>query len=129
MMTDNIPQAPDSAPGLQQAPASPDDAWLESLLREDAAAAPYVADDGFTHAVIAALPARRRWSPRRWIVPGMGLLGFVVGLVWLSGGEILSMNLASLAYLRSLSLGTFLAAVLPLGLLYWLAVSAAWQET
>ena len=58
----------------------------------------------------------------------MGLLGFLIGLVWLSGGETLSLNLASLAYMKSLSLQTLLIAVLPLGLLYWLALSAAWQE-
>jgi hypothetical protein len=111
-----------------QPPAAPDDAWLESLLRQDAAATSYVDDGGFTASVMKRLPARTGRSPQRWIVPAMGLLGFLIGLVWLSGGENLSLNLASLAHMKSLSLQTVLVAVLPLGLLYWLAVGAAWQE-
>ncbi len=111
----------------QPLPAA-DDAWVESLLRQDAAAAPYVEDAGFTAAVVQRLPARPGRSPHRWIVPGMGLLGFLVGLVWLSGGENLSLSLASLALTKSLSLHSILIAALPLGLLYWLALGAAWRE-
>ena len=111
-----------------QPPATPDDAWLESLLRQDAAATSDVDDGGFTVSVMRLLPARTGPSPHRWIVPAMGLLGFLIGLVWLSGGENLSLNLASLAHLKSLSLQTFLVAALPLGLLYWLALGAAWQQ-
>jgi len=74
MMTD------DRNPADRQPPAA-DDAWLESLLRQDASAAPYVEDAGFTAAVVQRLPARPGRSPQRWIVPGMGLLGFLVGLV------------------------------------------------
>ena len=111
-----------------QLPVTPDDAWLESLLRQDATATSYVDDGGFTASVLNHLPARAGRSSYRWIVPAMGLLGFLIGLVWLSGGEDLSLNLASLAHMKSLSLQTFLVTALPLGLLYWLALGAAWQE-
>ena len=109
-------------------PPAADDAWLESLLRQDAAAAPYVEDAGFTAAVMQRLPARPGRSPHRWIVPGMGLLGFLVGLVWLPGGENLSLSLVSLALMKSLSPQSILIAALPRGLLYWLALGAAWRE-
>ncbi len=105
-----------------------DDAWLESLLRQDAAAAPYIDDAGFTARVAACLPARTVQSRYRWIVPAMGLLGFVIGLVVLSGGEGLSLNLTRLISADSPSLRTLFAVGLPLGLLYWLGVGAALQQ-
>lgn len=111
-----------------QQPATPDDAWLESLMREDAAATPYVEDGGFTAAVLHRLPAARARSSHRWIVPAMGLLGFLIGLVWLSGGENLLMNLANLAQMKSPSLQTIFVAALPFALLYWLALGAAWKQ-
>ena len=105
-----------------------DDAWLESLIRQDAGAAPYVDDAGFTDAVIAKLPPRSSRAPYRWIVPAMALLGFIVGLVVLSGGETLSVNITRLASFESLSMRNLLIVALPLGILYWLGVGAAWQE-
>lgn len=44
-----------------------DDAWIERLLREDAAAQTHVDDAGFSARVMAALPAQR--SAPRWLVP------------------------------------------------------------
>jgi hypothetical protein len=111
-----------------QPPPTPDDAWLESLLRQDASATSYVDDGNFTASVMNQLPERTGSSPYRWIVPAMGLLGFLIGLVGLSGGEYLSLNLVNVANMKSVSLRTLLVAALPLGLLYWLALGAAWQE-
>ena len=111
-----------------EAPNRDDDAWLESLLRQDAAAAPYVDDSGFSARVSAQLPKRRGRSRYRWIVPAMGLLGCVIGLVVFSGGEILSLNLADLIRFESLSVHKLLAVALPMWLLYWLGVGAALQE-
>lgn len=111
-----------------QPSAAPDDAWLEFLLRQDASAAPHVDDAGFTASVMNQLPARTGRSPHRWIVPAMGMLGFLIGLVGLSGGENLSLLLADLAHVKSLSLHAVLVAAPPLGLLYWLAVSTACQQ-
>lgn len=122
-MTDHRPQQP-AHPSLPEA----GDAWLESMLRQDASAAPCLEDGGFTASVLHRLPARTKRSPLRWIVPGMGLLGFLVGFVSLSGGENLILNLTSLVHMKSFSLQAFLVAALPLALLYWLALGAAWQE-
>jgi hypothetical protein len=122
MMTENGLQS------VNQPPRTPDDAWLESLLRQDASAASYVDDGGFTASVLRRLPASSGRAPYRWIVPAMGLLGFLIGLVVLSGGEYLSMSLVSVTNIKSLSLQALLVAALPLGLLYWLALGAAWQQ-
>ena len=88
-----------------------------------------IADDGFTAALMENIPVESQTSRYRWIVPAMGIAGFVVGLGLLSGGEELSWSLAALAQMRSLSLANLLFAVVPLGVLYWIAVGAAWQET
>jgi hypothetical protein len=120
-------ERPDHFP--DRGPASPDDdAWLDALLRQDATANAYIDDAGFTAGVVARLPESTRASRYRWIVPAMGLLGCFIGLVWLSGGESLSASVVDLAQMKSWTLPNILAASLPLGLLYWLAVSAAWQE-
>jgi hypothetical protein len=108
--------------------AAGDDAWLESLIRQDANAMPYVEDAGFTDALIAKLPAPQPRAPYRWIVPAMALLGFIVGLVVLSGGEMLSVKVARLASFESLSVRSLLIVAMPLGILYWLGVGAAWQQ-
>src|SRR4051794_17602201 len=82
--------------------AHDDDQWLDALLAEDAAAhARYIDDDGFTAGVMAKLPAKPGRSLQRWIVPAMGVLGFVIGIGLLSGGEILSLTLAQLATFES----------------------------
>ena len=88
-----------------------------------------VADGGFTGRVIDALPVVRRRSPHRWIVGLMGVVGFVVGLGVLSGGEVLTFLLTGLARSGALSLEHLLLAAIPLGVLYWVALGAAWQET
>ena len=108
-----------------------DDRWLEALLREDAETAMVtaaVADHGFTAALMENIPIVSQKSRYSWIIPAMGITGFVVGLVLLSGGEELSWSLAAFAQMRSLSLANLLFAVVPLGVLYWIALGAAWQE-
>ena len=130
-MTDHAKQAIQSH-HPSDLPERDDGGWLDALLREDAhAAAESIADNGFTVGLMHALPparARARAS-YRWIVPAMGFLGFVVGFVLLSGGEELSLLLTGLAASRALSLQSLLLALLPLGVLYWIALGAAWQET
>ena len=105
-----------------------DDAWLEAMLRNDAGATPYIEDAGFADGVLARLPPRGARRRYRWIVPAMGSLGFILGLVVLPGGEVLSASIARLANADFLSLRSVLIAGVPLGLLYWLGVGAAWQE-
>src|SRR5258706_1845794 len=109
-------------------PAADTDAWLESLLRRDAASTPYIEDRGFTVAGMDRLPTKRNRAVNRWIVPAMGVLGFLIGLVGFSRAEYLSLNLSSLASFESFSLRNLLIVALPLGMLYWLAVGAAWQQ-
>ena len=108
--------------------APADDAWLESLLREDAAATPHVDDAGFTARAMAQLPAATARDPYRWIVPVMGLLGFFLGLVVLSAGESLSLSVARLMSADAPSLRALFVVALPLGILYWLGVGAALQQ-
>lgn len=114
--------------GNARAHDAADDAWLESMLRDEAATTAYVSDDGFTESLLARLPAQTRPRARRWIVPAMALFSCLVGGVWLSGGEDLTLSLAGLLQLKSLSLQNVLIAALPLGVLYWLALGAAWEQ-
>jgi hypothetical protein len=110
-------------------PASPEsDDWLDALLAREAAATPYVEDAGFTAGVMASLPPKAARAPYRWIVPAMGVLGFLIGVVFLSGGENLSLSLVRLASFESFSMQKLFLVAAPLGILYWLGVAAAWQE-
>src|SRR5258708_3617984 len=90
----------DAMPAIESA----DHEWLDAVLARDAAATPYIEDDGFTAGVMAKLPARASRSPYRWIVPAMGVLGFLIGIVLLSGGENLSLNLVRLVSFDSFSM-------------------------
>lgn len=58
-----------------------DDAWLDALLRADAAGQGFPDDDGFTARVMARLPVRRPpvWG---WLAPALGALGAVGALAW-----------------------------------------------
>lgn len=104
------------------------DAWIGRVLASDAAADPYVEDDGFSARVLAQLPPRTVRSRTRWVVPLMSVVAFLVGLGLLSGGENLSTRLAELVSQDSISIRALLAVFLPLALLYWLAVGAAIQQ-
>ena len=114
------------------------DAWLESLLREDAAATVYLDDVGFSERVITQLPQQALYGQQaafsfrhfvsRWIVPLMALLGLSLGLGFFSGGENLLTDLMTLSNIKSASLNVALMAIAPIGLLYWLGVGAALRE-
>jgi hypothetical protein len=67
-------EQPDPA-ALDSAASSAEDRWLEQLLRQDAALDPYVADDGFTGRVIAALPMPVRLRSYSWLGPALGGVG------------------------------------------------------
>jgi hypothetical protein len=125
MTTDrNIPSSP-----REVRPAEED--WLDALLARDAASAPhtaYIEDAGFTASVMAKLPAARARVPYRWIVPAMGVLGFLIGVVLFSGGENLTVSLVRLVSFESFSMQKLFLVAAPLGILYWLGVAAAWQQ-
>jgi hypothetical protein len=116
----------------QPPPAHPGDhhgdAWIEQLLASAATADPYIEDDGFSARVLAQLPPQTVRSRTQWVVPLMSVVAFLVGLGFLSGGENLSTRLAELVSLDSISIRALLAVILPLALLYWLAVGAAVQQ-
>jgi hypothetical protein len=112
-------------PDPTQAPA-PDDAWLDQALRADAhEAAAYIADDGFTARVMAALPAAVRIPA--WRKPAVALL-WGAGIV--GGALALPEAFADLAHeafrlaSHPYSLPQAAAAVALLGAAMWSA--AAW---
>lgn len=98
------------------------DAWLDALLRADAATQAHVADDGFASRVMTALPPPRRPAPR-WIVPAAAVLGCVVAVGLTPAGAWFARNLTQLVELRSLSLA-HLAVLVPLALFYAMSFSA-----
>lgn len=100
-----------------------DDGWLEQALRADARehASAYVADDGFTSAVVARLPAAVALPA--WRRPVVVLLGII------AGGAVAALlpdlfyalfrDLAALLVGQSLSWSNILAALLLLGATTW----------
>jgi hypothetical protein len=133
MATDDHTEPEGSAPAPMSGDARSteprgDDAWLEAMLHDDAAGRRYIDDGGFTAGVLAELPRAQSRARYRWIVPAAGALGFAVGLVGLSGGTELSLSLARLASLESMSIQKLLLVALPLGMLYWIGVGAALQQ-
>jgi hypothetical protein len=104
------------------------DPWIERLLTDGAAADAYVEDGGFTERVLAQLPPHEVRSPTRLIVPLMSVVAFLVGLGLLSGGEHLSTQLTDLVSFDSVSIRALVTVMLPLALLYGLAVGAAIQQ-
>ncbi len=75
------------------------DQQLQTLLSSES---DWVADDGFTERVLAAVPQRPIWRwpriGRTWIVPGMTLAGSLLGLIVLPGGDWLQALLAQLPH-------------------------------
>jgi len=61
---------------------SPNDDWVEELLRADRATA--VRDDGFVERLLAELPMRRR-DRRTWITPLMTAVGTILAVLSLGG--------------------------------------------
>jgi hypothetical protein len=104
------------------------DDWLDAVLAADRAETAGVDDDGFTRRVLAGLPPAAPRRPLGWIVPAMGGLGIVIGLVALSGAQSLSFGLVELMRPESWSMQKLLAVALPLALLYGLAFDAALRE-
>ena len=61
-------------PDLHRFDGPDDGAWLDALLRADAADEGHIDDAGFTARVMGALPARRARS-WQWLAPALGALG------------------------------------------------------
>lgn len=102
--------------------------WLESLLREDAHMSPYLDNGAFVARVMAALPPPRAGRRYGWIVPGMAVLGYLIGGIGLSGFAQFLQELLSIVEWQSpapANVATLLTAV---ATMYWLAIAAAWRE-
>jgi hypothetical protein len=99
-----------------------DDAWIESLLREDAAAQPHIADDGFVVRVLMAMPAHRAPAPR-WIVPAATLAGCAIAALFTPAGAWFGHALVQLLDVRNFS-AAHLSVLVPVAVFYGLSFSA-----
>lgn len=106
-------------------PAPAQDAWLESLLRDDALQAPYIDDDGFTARLMTALPPPRSRKNHGWIIFGMTVLGVLIGGVWLHGVAAFLHEFFNLLGGKPVSLNGLTAFLAPVAVFYWLSISAA----
>lgn len=100
-------------PGLQN-PTDGD--WLDALLRRDAARAAHIEDAGFSARVMAALPAPHR-SVKRWLLPGMSLLGAAAALALTPAAGYFTTSFAGLFDFRHLSLAHW-SVLVPVALMY-----------
>lgn len=108
--------------GGPMGPAPGDDAWIEALLREDAARQPHIADDGFVVRVLMNMPAPRKPAPR-WIVPAAAMLGSAVAVGLTPAGAWFANTLVQLLDIRNFSM-THLSVLVPVALFYVCSFSA-----
>lgn len=100
-----------------------DDAWLETLLRDDARRQPHIADDGFAARVISALPAPHKAAPR-WLVPAAGVFGAAAALGLTPAGDYFIRNFLALVEFQRLSIA-HLAVLVPIAVFYGISFAAA----
>jgi rhodanese-related sulfurtransferase len=93
-----------------------DDAWLESLLREDARRQPHIADDGFASRVMNRIPPPAKAAPR-WLVPAAGMVGSAAAVGLTPAGAWFVHNLVGLLDIRHFSLA-HLSVLVPIALFY-----------
>lgn len=99
-----------------------DDAWIESLLREDAARQPHIADDGFVVRVLMNMPAPRKPAPR-WIVPAATATGCAIAAVFTPAGTWFATTLVQLLDVRNFS-AAHLSVLVPVAVFYACSFSA-----
>ncbi len=109
-MADRNAKMMDASPPLEE------DAWLERLLREDAARQPHLEDAGFSARVLAALPAPRK-SPTPWLMPAAAVLGSAAATFLTPAGGYLARSLMQLTDPHHFSPSALLVLV-PLAVLY-----------
>ncbi len=90
---------------MDQDRADNDDGWLEQALKSDAQAAGYIADDGFTSAVMARLPApatlpawRRPAVALLWLVAAGALAALLPGLFYTVFGSLVTLFVQPLTW-------------------------------
>ncbi|MBA4285962.1 MAG: hypothetical protein C0434_10585 [Xanthomonadaceae bacterium] len=104
-------------------PLSPgDDAWIESLLRDDAARQPHIADDGFVVRVLMNMPAPKQPAPR-WIVPAATATGCAIAALFTPAGAWFASTLVQLLDIRNFS-ANHLSVLVPLAVFYGCSFSA-----
>lgn len=108
--------------GLGGPMAPGDDAWIDRLLRDDAAAQPHIADDGFVVRVLMAMPPPRKPAPR-WIVPAATLAGCAAAAVFTPAGAWFGSALVQLVDIRHFS-AAHLSVLVPVAVFYGLSFSA-----
>lgn len=109
-------------PAASGGPMAPgDDAWLEQLLHDDAAAQPHIADDGFVVRVLMAMPAPRKPAPA-WIVPAAALAGCAAAALFTPAGAWFAGTLVQLLDVRNFS-PAHLSALVPVAVFYGLSFS------
>lgn len=92
-----------------------EDAWIERLLREDAAHQPHIDDGGFSARVLAALPAPRK-SSLPWLMPAATAAGSAVATFLTPAGGYFARGFAQLAELHFSS--SALLVLVPIAVLY-----------
>ena len=107
----------------------PNEDWLEDMLRDDARL--HIDDDGFTDRVMAVLPEYRQSSLFRlrhfWPV-AMTLIACVFVFILMPGSQLVYQALTDLVSLRGTPPAS-LAIAVTLGLLYWLGIAGALDES
>lgn len=93
-----------------------DDAWIESLLRDDAARQPHIADDGFVIRVLMNMPAPKQPAPR-WIVPAATATGCAIAALFTPAGAWFASTLVQLLDIRNFS-ANHLSVLVPLAVFY-----------
>ncbi|PRC92364.1 DUF5056 domain-containing protein [Solimicrobium silvestre] len=99
------------------------DAWLETLLQEDASESHYLDDNGFSTRVMSSLPRSRASKDYRWILWIAASLGILIGGFWLSGFELYFQALSSSFEGNATSLNCLIILLSPIALLYWFAAT------
>lgn len=99
--------------------ANPDDAWLDTLLRADAAGQTHIEDAGFTDVLMARIPqsAPRPAPVRRWLVPGVTIAACAATALLTPAGAYFAENILRLGDVSHFSPSSLLVLV-PIGLLY-----------
>lgn len=111
------------APRTLDASMTPgDEAWIDQLLRDDAAGQPHVADDGFVVRVLMAMGPARKPAPR-WIVPAAALAGGAAAVLLTPAGAWFGTALGELFGGHPWSLAHLLVLV-PVAVFYGLSFSA-----
>lgn len=98
------------------------DAWLEALIRADAAQQPYIADDGFSSRVMAQLPARRK-PVAEWLVPACTVIGAAAAVGFGQIGGYFANGFIDLFNFHHFSLA-HLSVLVPVAVLYACAFGA-----